>query len=154
MGYFPESLSYIDHLIKNFTCDEKNIGFDDAINTCYVIESIADYFIHVRDNAFLQGRFDFIRAKARLLYDYSRKLKKPGALDRNSLPYYYIAEEHPYDLILVAHALGQYSYLARCLGIFGDESKFRKESDRIAAVVVAGGLRQRRRASRKRIHRL
>ncbi len=136
MGYFPESLSYIDHLIKNFTCNEKHVGFNDAINICYVIESAADYFIHVRDNAFLQGRFDFIRTRARLLYDYSRKLKKPGAFDRNTLPGYYIAEEHPYDLMLVAHALGQYSYLARCLGIFGDESKFRKESDRVAAGVV------------------
>jgi len=136
MGYFPESLSYIDHLIKHFACDEKRIGFDDAINICFVIESAADHFIHVRDNAFLQGRFDFIRAKARLLYDYARKLKKPGLLNRNSLPDYYIAEDHPHDLILIAHALGQYSYLARCLGIFGDELKFKKESDRIAAGVV------------------
>jgi hypothetical protein len=133
MGYFPESLSYVDHLIKNFSADEKHVGFDDVLGICYVIEAAADYFIHLRDNAFLQGRFDFIRKQAQVLYDYARKLKKPGALNRNSLPHYFIAEEHPHDLVLIAHALGQYSYLARCLGIFGDELKFKKESDRVAA---------------------
>jgi hypothetical protein len=50
---------------------------------------------------------------------------------------YYIAEEHPYDYILISHALAQHSYMARCLGIFGDEIKFKKESDRIAGIVSA-----------------
>ena len=99
------------------------------------MESIADYFIHVRDTAFLQGRFDFIKKKALGIYSYSRKLKRPGTHKRNSLQHYSIAEEHPFDFILIAHALAQYSYMARCLGIFGEELKYKKESERIAAIL-------------------
>ncbi len=137
MGYFPESLRYIDFCIKSFTADEKNMTFDGVIDTCSIINAIADYFIHVRDTGFLQGRFDFIKKKALALYNYSRKLKKFGSHGRNSLPFYYIAEDHPFDLILLSHALAQYSYLARCIGIFGDELKFKKESERIAAILTA-----------------
>ncbi len=137
MGYFTESLRYIDFCIKSFAINEKNMTFDMVIDACAMINSIADYFIHVRDTGFLQGRFDFIKKKALLLYSYSRKLKKFGSHKRNSLPFYFIAEDHPFDLILLSHALAQYSYLARCLGIFGDESRFKKEADRIAAILTA-----------------
>ncbi len=140
MGYFTESLRYIDFCIKSFAIDEKKMTFDTVIDACAMINSIADYFIHVRDTGFLQGRFDFIKRKALALYNYSRKLKKPGTRGRNSLPFYYIAEDHPFDLILLAHALAQYSYLARCIGIFGDELKFKKESDRIAAILIAAAF--------------
>ncbi|HRS78781.1 MAG TPA: hypothetical protein P5203_16430 [Spirochaetota bacterium] len=137
MGYFTESLRYIDFCIKGFAADEKNLTFDMVIDACAMIDSIADYFIHVRDTGFLQGRFEFIKRKALLLYNYSRKLKKFGSHGRNSLEFYYIAEDHPFDLIRISHALAQYSYLARCLGIFGDETRFRKEAGRIA-VILAG----------------
>jgi hypothetical protein len=135
MGYFVESHRYIDHLIKSFSPDEKNITFDAVIDACSILNSIADYFVHTRDTAFIQDRFDFIKKKAFLIHDFSRKLKKPGALSRNSIPCYFIAEEHSFDHIAIAHALGQYSYMARCLGIFGDEIKFKKESDRIAGIL-------------------
>ncbi len=135
MGYFQESLRCIDFCIKSFSADEK-MTFDMAIDAASMINAITDYFIHVRDTDFVQGRFDFIKKKAFILYDYTRRLKKFGALGRNSLAFYFIAEDHPIDLIVMAHALAQYSYLARCLGIFGDELKFKKESDRIAAIVM------------------
>ena len=135
MGYFPESLRYVDYLIKNFTGGDNNYTFETTIDACATIESIADYFIHVRDTAFLQGRFDFIKKKALGMYSYSRKIKRPGTHKRNSLQHYSIAEEHPFDYILLAHALAQYSYMARCLGIFGEELKYKKESERIAAIL-------------------
>lgn len=140
MGYFQESLRCIDFCIKNFPADEKNLTFDMAIDAASMINAITDYFIHVRDTDFVQGRFDFIKKKAFILYDFSRRLKKFGTLGRNSLAYYFIAEDHPIDLVILAHALAQYSYLARCLGIFGDELKFKKESERIAAIVGAAAF--------------
>jgi hypothetical protein len=136
MGYFAESARYLEHLIKNAPSDEKKPAFDAVIDTCALIVSIADYFIHVRDTAFIQDRFEFIKKKALEIYGFSRRLKKPGALSRNSLAHYSIAEEHPFDYILIAHSLGHYSYLARCLGIFGEELKFKKESDRIAGIML------------------
>jgi hypothetical protein len=135
MGYFPESLRYIDYLIKNFTGGDNNYTFETAGDACATMESIADYFIHVRDTAFLQGRLDFIKKTALGIYSYSKKIKRPGTHKRNSLQHYSIAEEHPFDFILIAHALAQYSYMTRCLGIFGEELKYKKESERIAAIL-------------------
>ncbi|MBN2161273.1 MAG: hypothetical protein JW807_17935 [Spirochaetes bacterium] len=135
MGYTAESLALVDNLIKSFTPDEKSPSFFDVIDACRVIHAIADYFIHVRDTGFLQERFGFIKQKAFLIYNYAHKIKKPGSHAANSLPHYSIAEEHPFDFILITHALAQFSYMARCLGIFGDELKFRKESDRMTALL-------------------
>lgn len=135
MGYFPESLRYIDFCTRSFAGDEKNITFEMVSDSCSIIQSITDYFLHVRDTGFLQERFEFIKKNARILYHHSRKLKNAGTHKRNTLQHYYIAEDHPFDLILLAHALAQYSYLARCIGIFGEELTFKKEADRIAALV-------------------
>lgn len=136
MGYFPESLAYIDYLIEHSPSDQKKAGFNAVIDTCALIASIADYFIHVRDTAFLQDRFDFIKKKAYEIYNYSRAMKKAGERSRNSLSFYSIAVEHPADNIFIAHSLGQCSYMARCLGIFGEELKFRKESERVAGMIA------------------
>ncbi|TFH42355.1 MAG: hypothetical protein E4G96_03635, partial [Chrysiogenales bacterium] len=134
MGFFTEALKYVDHSIGRFSGNEKSISFTGVIDLCYLLEAIADYFIHVRDVDFLRERFEGVKKKAVLLFNYSRKIKRAGGHDRNSLPNYAIAEEHPFDYALIAHALGQYSYLARCLGIFGEELKYRKESDRLAGI--------------------
>ncbi|OHD71518.1 MAG: hypothetical protein A2W19_16050 [Spirochaetes bacterium RBG_16_49_21] len=135
MGYFNESINYINEMINALSVGEKSLSIDDVTGICYVIAAIADYFIHLRDIEFLRTRFEFIKKKAFLLNGYSAKIRKPGVRNRNTLGDYYIAEEHPHDSILIAFALAQYSYLARCLGIFGDEIKFKKESERIAGIV-------------------
>lgn len=137
MGFFSESLEFVDDFMNSCSPGEKHPAFGAIIDVCYLIESVADYFTHVRDADFLRDRFDRIKARALLLYGYSRKIRRMGHHGTNSLPYCPIAEEHPFDYILIAHALAQYSYLARCLGIFGDEIKFKKESDRIAVMFAA-----------------
>ncbi len=142
MGYFPESLRYIDLLVRESPADDKKAGFDAVIDACALIDSIADYFIHVRDTAFIQDRFEFIKRKALGIYNYSRSMKKAGARARNSLAYYSIAEEHQFDNIRIAHSLANFSYLARCLGIFGDELTFRKESDRVAGLVMQAAFEE------------
>lgn len=137
MGLFSESSGFVDDFMNRCTPREKHPSFEEIIDVCYLIESVADYFTHVRDADYLRDRFDRIKARALLLYAHSRKIRRMGHGGANSLPDCPIAEEHPFDYILIAHALAQYSYLARCLGIFGDEIKFKKESDRIAVMFAA-----------------
>lgn len=143
MGYFTESLKCIEHLVKGFHPDAKRVSFEDIINACYLLASIADYFTYIRDIDFIQSRFDFIRNTALIVFNYSKKMKKAGKTGRNSIRDYYIAEEHPHDLLLIAHALAQHSYMARCLGIFGEEIKYKKESERIANITVKAAFETR-----------
>ncbi len=136
MGYSKESVGYIDHITKERAFNEKNLSVEEAADASYLLSSIADSFIHTRDLDFLRSRFEKIKKLALLIYGYAKRLKKSTVNGRNSLRNYFIEEDHPYDCILIAHALGQYSYLARCLGIFGDETKFKKESDRLAGILL------------------
>ncbi len=136
MGYFTESLKCIDHLIREFHPEVKRISFENIIDASYLIASIADYFTYIRDIEFIQSRFDFIRSAAQVLFAHAKKIKKIVKKDRNSIKNYYVAEDHPHDLLLIAHALAQHSYMARCLGIFGEEIKFKKESERVAEIAA------------------
>jgi len=135
MGYFNESIRYIDVIMDKSAGRVKGLADDDAIGICYVICAMADYFIYMRDIDFLRARFEFINKLSSAMYGYSSKIKRPGARNRNSLRDYFIAEEHPFDLILISFTLAQHSYMARCLGLFGDEIKYKKEADRIAGFI-------------------
>ena len=134
MGYFSESIKIIDLATKNITINEKDISFKNVIDSCYLLSSISDYFIHVRDTDYLQSKYSLIRSIANYLYKYSKNKKKTGIRDKNSIRDYYIKEEHHYDNILLTFSLEEYSYLARCIGIFGDEIKFKKESERLSTL--------------------
>ena len=73
-----------------------------------------------------------LKRYALLLQKFLSKIKKITDFKTNSIEEYYLEEGHPHDLILIAYSLYQFSYLSRCAGIFGDENKFKNESDRIA----------------------
>ena len=136
MGYVKESEKIIDTLLKEFTFNPKKINFKQIINGCYTLCSISDFFIHERETDYLQKRYELLKNIANALYKTSQKIKNLPFGEENSIPEFYIKEDHTYDLILLAYAIERFSYLARCLGIFGDELKFKKESERLTELFL------------------
>jgi len=134
MGYLPESLKLIKKVIEGVDFNFKKPLFSDIINNCYVLDAIADYFVQTRDIDFLQSHYTVLKNIAASIYGYIKKIKSIDGFTGNSINNNYIKNPHYYDMVLISFSLKQFSYLARCLGIFGDEKKYSSESDRITDI--------------------
>ncbi len=138
MGFLSESLKIIDSAISDFTAKGK-INFKELIDGCYIISSISDYFMISRDIDYLKSKYKTIKEIATGLYKESAQLKKNETAfkdKKNSIDNYIILEHHLFDIILLSFSLRQFSYLARCLGIFDDEIKFEKKSTEIENIII------------------
>ncbi|MDY6935903.1 MAG: hypothetical protein SVZ03_17000 [Spirochaetota bacterium] len=138
MGYLSESSKTIDSILNDFILTDK-ADFLEFIGGCYLISSISDYFIHSRNIDYLKTKYKIIKNIALELYSRSFNLwgKDKGLNEeRNSIENYFLHESHIYDMIIVSFSLNQFSYLSRCLGIFGDEIKFNKESTRLEELIL------------------
>ncbi len=138
MGYFNESKGLIADLIGKYTVKEQEADFNFAIVYCYFIVSFADYFLHTRDLDYLQLNYNSLfKTIAEKILKYSEKIKNINSLKENSLDFFYQDRAHFHDIILLSFALDQCSYMARCLGIFGDEAAFAGESERLQNMYAA-----------------
>ncbi len=138
MGYHSESFKIIDKIISGFNVKRKTT-FSARIDNCYLILAISDYFIISRDIDYIKSKFKLISDIAFALLRDSKQIKKEelNYRDRkNSIENFIILENNISDVILLAYALYQYSYLARCLGIFNNEIQFDKESKRLEGLIL------------------
>ncbi len=137
MGYVTESKKYVDLIISKYIVNEKNMNFSSANDVFYIINSFADYFIHTRDLDYLQLNYlERLKKFGTCLFKYSSTIKKVEDLGTNTIDERYMKEPRYDDLILMAYSLYQFSYLARCLGIFDDEKRFMKEYERIENIFL------------------
>lgn len=137
MGYESESKLVIESWDRTITIPEKP-GFTEIIRCCYYISAFSDYFTLVRDTEFLQSHYDKIRSIAELLLKHEgvvTQQKKPKS-GENSLSVLSTATGHIHDLMLYAYAMGQYSYLCRTIGLFGDEIRYNKECQKLHAAIT------------------
>ncbi|HSV95578.1 MAG TPA: hypothetical protein VLM75_01450 [Spirochaetota bacterium] len=136
MGYHSEVEGMIRSVMPHFEGIAEP-SFDRIIGVAYLISAFADCFIHSRDMDFLRKGYAALKAAAGSLCDYSSGIKsvlwREGG---NSLGFYLLASPHLYDLVLICNALRQYSYLARCMGLFGDENRFAKEVKRLGGIIA------------------
>ncbi len=138
MGYFPEAekilVSRLDTIGTTGARD-----FENAIKLGYYLISFADYFSYSREFDILQKNFTHLKTAAQRLFEYSTSVKSLATMARNNyntLEHYLMRGGHYHDLILLNFALRQYAYLARCIGIFGEELRFLKETQRLDAVIT------------------
>lgn len=139
MGYFAESERLLDTVMQRARCDGP-ADFDSLMSCAYAACALSDHFVQSRDTGFLEKRYPRIRQMSDFIHGAVSALKSPeGGLlkGRNSLEHCRIARHHLHDSLLLSFAMKQVSYLARCIGLFGDEVKYGKESARLAAAVKA-----------------
>lgn len=134
MGYFRESISIADTQMKNLHINPKKINNSDIVNSCYIIMSISDIFIKSRDSEYLQSVFTAVKEKTDLVLGFSLKIKKLSDFkdkESNRIS----VHNRFYEIMLMCRTFKQAAYLARCMGIFGDENKYEKEFSRLEALI-------------------
>jgi hypothetical protein len=138
MGYTDESMHLVDKAIGSLSFPNKEISFTEMVTICYVINGFVDYFLHTRDLDYLQLNYNKkLKELGEKLLGFSGRLKNLESLRTNSLKNSFIKKPELYDLILIAYTLNNYSYLARCLGIFSDEKKYIKEYGRFQKIFAS-----------------
>ncbi len=136
MGYFSESLRIINSITDRIIIKEKP-NFTKIHTSCCLINCISDYFKLSRDIGYIRSRYQLLRSIADGIIQYSKSIKSSGKSPyKNSIQGYLIKEFHIYDVIVISFALFEFSYMARCMGIFNDELKFAKESDRLEKIII------------------
>ncbi len=138
MGYFRESLNIITKMIGSIPAKDV-LALDESICVCYAIISLVDYFSLSRDLEYIQSHYESVRNKVHLLLPLSKKYfnRKRLAGDYNSLKYSVLKRSSIFDTILYAYTFKAFAYLSRCIGLFGEEIKFNKESNRLENIILS-----------------
>jgi len=137
MGYFNESLT----MLRSFSSKHPEGKVKDlahGVILAYLLSAISDYYLHSRNSEFLQEFYPIVKKKCVALLEYTKRLniKKSKKIYQwdNTHPYYFIKGLSGYDVSLFAYAFSQGAFLARSMGIFGDENRYIKESLRIGEI--------------------
>ena len=136
MGYQERAEEILELMFSHVDVSDKDCSFGDLIHICYLFNAFNEIYLHKRDMPYLQDRYPVLKKRALLLLKYSNTIKKNGDVDLNSIELNFSKSGHSFDLILIASALSNFSYLSRSMGIFGDESHFQQESARIAQLFL------------------
>lgn len=138
MGYFEETQDILDSFLPYYSiADTKQVT--DVVNGSYFLSALSDFFTISRNIDYLQSAYGKIKDIAIEIYQSSSELKnmdKWAKKKKNSIRDYLISSVHLHDVMLIAHALRQFSYLSRCIGLFGEEIKFNKEADRLEKIII------------------
>jgi len=137
MGYFNESLT----MLRSFTSNQPDGKVKDmthGVILAYLLSAVSDYYLHSRNSEFLQEFYPIIKKTCVALFEYTKNLrtknmKKLSQLT-NTHQYYFLRGVSGYDISLLAYAFSQSAFLARSMGIFGDENRYIKESLRISEI--------------------
>jgi hypothetical protein len=136
MGSLSESLKILESVSGKIRIKDK-LSFQNILDRCCFLISVSDYFKLSRDIDYLKAKYKFLRGLIFPLVQYSRTFKgNKQKYNRNSIESYYIPEFHLYDLFQISFAFSEFSYLARCLGIFDDEKIFNKEIQRLEELII------------------
>lgn len=134
-GYEADAGALINKLFINLKLNKKRVEFIPAVKAAYLINSYNDYYLHKRDMEFLQKNFVSIKSIGDYIYSYSSELHSISRMNSTTLPYVFVKRPCGHDLIVIASAMSHMSYLCRCMGIFGDESRFKNEAERLNAIL-------------------
>ncbi len=127
----------IHAMIEKFSYDRKNPEFARVICGSFLVNSFTECYVHKRESEFLQKYFSSLRQIGDYIYSYSTEVHSIEQLPGNTRDNNFIKEATEYDFSIILYAMTNLSYLSRCMGIFGDESKYKNEADRIQSLVKA-----------------
>lgn len=134
-GYEDESGSSLEKLFVNLKFNKKRVEFASVVKGAYLLNSYTDYYLHKRDMEFLQKNFQSIKSIGDYIYSYSSEIHSISQMKTTTLPHVFINRPCGHDLIVIAASMSHMSYLSRCMGIFGDESRFKNEAERLQAIL-------------------
>ncbi|HNX24877.1 MAG TPA: hypothetical protein PKG60_12590 [Spirochaetota bacterium] len=134
-GLEQESEKLVNQMLEKFKYTVKNPDYASVISGSYLLNSFYECYIHKRESEFLQEYFPVIRKLGDYIYSFSTEIHSIGQLPGNTMKNKYIRGAAESDFIIILSAMINASYLSRCMGIFGDEVKYKNEADRIQSIV-------------------
>lgn len=138
MGYEDESRKISDAWL-HASMVSKEPTFFEIIKHCYCISSFAEYFTITRDTEYLSQNMEKVKNIASAVLSFLQKNKsfKKSFPAHNSIYGFLVPTFHIFDIIIIAHAMSQYSYLCRTMGLFGQENTYLNESKKLKEMVVS-----------------
>ncbi len=122
--------------LEEFENNKKKPDFEHVIKGCFLVKSCYELFIHRRETAFLQTYYPSIKPVADYIYRFSVEIHSATGTGGNTDIHTISMQRSIADTIYIFTSVFNISYLARCMGIFGDESKFRNESLRLQSLIA------------------
>lgn len=138
MGFDDEARNISDAWLHAAT-PAKEHSFQEIIKYCYCISTFAEYFTITRDTEHLSRQMEKLKYIAGSVLKYIQKNKsfKKSIHHKNSISGLFVPRLHFFDIIVIAHALSQYSYLCRTMGLFGEENTYANESKKLKELLVS-----------------
>ncbi len=134
-GQIRESENIFRLLLANLSFNEKQKDFETAVIASYIASSFNEIYIHKREAEFLQQNFQTLRRVGDYIYSFCSEIHSLSRLNANTLNYNWINQSSEHDFFIFYYAMSSMAYLARCMGIFGHESKYKNEADRLQAII-------------------
>lgn len=134
-GFDSDADKILKEMSSSLKLNRKKPEFDSAVKGAYFLKAYTGYYLHKRDMDFLQRNFNLLRETGEYIYKYCTGVHSINEAGKTTLPGIFINRSCSHDFIILASAMIDMSYLSRCMGIFGDETKFKNESDRLQAVL-------------------
>ncbi len=135
-GYLEEASRIIKQNLKLLSASEKNTSFKEILRFCYIIIAFTEYYINTRDSVWLQDNYHIVKDGGDVIVRFLKNISSVKDLHTNGIIHYLKETPHPSDIIVQSYCLESMAYLARCMGLFGDEKKYEKEKSRLVAMAV------------------
>ncbi len=134
-GFDNEAIKKLNRMISCFKFNKKKIEFETAVKGAYLLKSYTSYYLYKRNMEFLQKNFPNLKEIGHYIYRFCTEIHSVESIGKTTLPYIFVEKPSGHDLIIIASAMVDMSYLSRCMGIFGDEIKFKNEAERLNALL-------------------
>jgi len=134
-GLEQESEKLVNQMLEKFSYNIKNPDYISVISASYLLNAFYECYLHKRESEFLQSYFPVIRKLGDYIYNFSTGIHSISQLPGNTLNNHYIKEASECDLVIMLSAAVNIAYLCRCMGIFGDEVKYKNEADRLQSII-------------------
>jgi hypothetical protein len=134
-GLEVEAEKLVKVMSEKFSYNIKNPEYALVICASYLINAFYECYIHNKATGFLQDYFPAIRQLGSYIYKLSSEIHSVDDISGNAQINCYINEADESDLVIMLSALINVSNIARSMGIFGEEAKYKNESDRLQSIV-------------------
>ncbi len=132
MGHFQQSLSIMNLILKNIKIKD-DLG--SILSAAFVCNMLGDYYRIVKDTHFLQNNYPVCKQYAQIILQFCKELKNI----QNYILFDHSDENdihHVWDIPVIISALENLAFMSRSLGLFGDETKFLAEANKLDASVM------------------
>lgn len=134
-GLMRDAENIAAQMVEKTLFNEKRKDFSTAIIAAYTVSAFNELYIHKRETDYLQKMFPELRRIGDYVYSFCCDIHNPASLNSNTLKYCWIGTSMEHDIFVFYLAMSAMAYLSRCMGIFGHESKYRNEAERLQALI-------------------